>query len=91
MTDRATAALAVSTAGLVIGVYGASLPTITEARGQADDRGHLSAGERYAAVVASALVLGVAGITRSPEAALVGLVAVVGLSCAYHQAVTAQP
>jgi hypothetical protein len=91
MADRASAALAIGTASLVVGVYGASLPTLADARGQADDRGHLAAGERYAALVAVAVVLGVAGATRSAEAALVGLVAVVGMAAAYHGAVSATP
>lgn len=91
MSDRASAALAISTASLVVGVYGASLPTIADARAQGDDRGHLQASERYAAVVASAVVLGVAGATRSAEAAVVGLVAVIGLASAYRYAVNAQP
>lgn len=91
MSDRATAALAISTASLVVGVYGASLPPLAEARSQADDRGHLAACEKYAAVVAGALVLGVAGATRSPEAAIVGLVALIGFSAAYRAAVASAP
>lgn len=91
MSDHSSAALAVSTAALVVGVYSASLPTLAEARGVADDRGHLAASEKYAAVVAGAVVLGVAGVTRSPSAAVVGLVAVLGLASAYRYAVDAQP
>jgi hypothetical protein len=91
MSDQSGAALAIATASLVVGVYGASLPTLADTRGQADDRGHMGAAEKYAALVSVAVVLGVAGATRSPEAALVGLVAVVGMSAAYHAAVTASP
>lgn len=89
--DKATAALALSVVGLVPAVYAVALPNLAETRAQADDRGHLAAGERYAAVVAGAVVLGVAGATRSPEAALAGLVAVVGFSAAYRFACRANP
>lgn len=86
MTDKASAALAVSTVGLVIGVYSSALPTLADARGQHDDRGHLAAGERYAALVSVAVVLGVAGACRAPEAAVAGVIAVIGLSAAYRNA-----
>ena len=91
MSDKGSAALAIATASLVVGVYGATMPTMADTRAQADDRGHLSAAEKYAAVVSAAVVLGVAGATRSAEAALVGLVAVIGLASAYHYAVNATP
>lgn len=91
MNDRADAALAIGTASLVVGIYAAALPTLADARAAHDDRGHLSTAERYAAVVAAAVVLGVAGATRSSEAAVVGVVAVVGMSAAYHAAVCATP
>lgn len=91
MADQSQAALAVATAGLVVGVYGAALPTMAEARSQADDRGHMAAAEKYAALVSVALVLGVAGACRSPEAAAAGVLAVVGFSAAYRFACQAQP
>ena len=91
MSDKASSALAIATASLVVGIYGSSLPTLAEARGQSDDAGHLSAAETYAAVMSAAVVLGVAGATRSGEAAVVGLIAVVGLASAYHYAVALQP
>lgn len=91
MSDRASAALALSTVALVPAIYAASLPNLTDTRAQADDRGHLEAAERYAAGVAAAVVLGVAGVTRSPEAALAGLVAVVGFAAAYNRARRAEP
>lgn len=90
-TDHATAALALATVALVPAVYSCALPPLSETRGQADDRGHLSAAERYAALVAGAVVLGVAGVTRSPAAAAAGLIAVVGFSAAYRAATTATP
>lgn len=91
MSDRATTALALSTAGLVLSVYGTSLPTLADVRGQADDRGHLAASEKYAALVAGAVVLGVAGATRCPEAAVIGVVAIVALSAAYRTAAKTAP
>ena len=91
MADRSDAALALSVAALVPSIYSLSLPTLTDTRGQADDRGHIAAGEKYAACVAGAVVLGVAGVTRSATAAVAGLVAVVGLSAAYRFANRAQP
>jgi hypothetical protein len=89
--DQSTAALALATAGLVPAVYSAALPNLAEVRGQADDRGHLAAGERYAALVAGAVVLGVAGATRSPVAAAAGLVSLIAFSAAYRAAAVAQP
>lgn len=86
-----SAALAMATVAVVPAIYGAALPPMSEARGQADDRGHLAAAERYAAALSAAVVLGVAGVTRSPAAAVVGLVAVVGFSAAYRNAVQATP
>lgn len=91
MSDRATVALSVSTAGLVVAVYSAAMPTLADTRGQTDDRGHLRACEQYAAIVAGAVVLTVAAATRSPEAAAIGLVAVVGMSAVYHNAIRATP
>ena len=91
MIDRATAALVVSTAALVPAVYAVSLPNLAETRAQADDRGHLAASEHYAAGIAAAVVLGVAGVARSPEVALVGLVAVVAWAAAYDHARRATP
>lgn len=89
--DKSSAALAIATASLVPAVYAVAMPNLADVRAQADDRGHLAAGERYAALVAGAVVLGVAGATRSAEAALAGLVAVVGFSAAYRKATQAQP
>lgn len=89
--DNNTTALAISVVGLVPAIYSVALPSLADTRGQADDRGHLAAGERYAAMVAGAVVLGIAGATRSPAAALAGLVAVVGFSAAYRNATQAQP
>jgi hypothetical protein len=91
VSDKASAALAVSVVAVVPGIYGAALPPMSEARGQADDRGHLAAAERYAALLSAAVVLGIAGVTRSPEAAAVGLIAVVGFSAAYRNATKATP
>lgn len=91
MSDRATAALALSTVALVPAFYSAALPTLADTRGQADDRGHLEAAERYAAMVTGSVVLGVAAVTRSPEVALAGIVAVIGFSAAYAQARKAHP
>lgn len=89
--STATAALAVSTAGLVVGVFAAALPTLAETRAQADDRGHIEHAQRYAVIVSASLVLGVAGATRSPAAAVVGIAAVVGFAAAYRYAADAQP
>lgn len=89
--DRATAALAISTASLVPAIYSAAMPTLAETRGQADDRGHLAAAERYAALIAGAVVLGVAGVTQSPEVAVVGLVAIVAWAAAYDVARRTEP
>lgn len=89
--DSGRAALALSTVALVPAIYGAVLPAMADARAQADDRGHLAAGEKYAALLTGAVVLGVAGATRSPEAAAAGIVAVIGFAAAYHFAVTAEP
>lgn len=89
--DKANAALALSVVGLVPAVYGIALPSLADTRGQADDRGHLLASERYAAAVSAAVVLGVAGATRSPAAALAGVIAVVGFAAAYRFATQAQP
>ena len=91
MTDRGTIALALSTVALVPTIYGVVMPTMAETRAQADDHGHLARGEQYAAVIAGAVVLGVAGAARSPEAALAGLVAVVAFSAAFHFSGNAQP
>lgn len=92
MSDsKAAAALAVSVVAVVPSIYAAALPPLSETRGQADDRGHLVAAERYAAILSAAVVLGIAGVTRSPEAAAVGLVAVVGFSAAYRRANRATP
>jgi ABC-type spermidine/putrescine transport system permease subunit I len=89
--DKSTAALALATVGLVPAVYAVAMPPMADCRAQADDRGHLAAGERYAAIVSGAVVLGVAGATRSPAAALAGLVAVIGFASAYRYATRAQP
>lgn len=89
--DSGRTALALSTVALVPAIYGAVLPKMVDARAQADDRGHLAAGEKYAALLTGAVVLGVAGATRSPEAAAAGIVAVIGFAAAYHFAVVAQP
>lgn len=89
--DSGKAALALSTAALVPSIYGLALPSMAETRAQPDDDGHLAAGEKYAAVIAGAVVLGVAGATRSPEAALAGLIAVVAFASAYRVSVRTQP
>lgn len=89
--DKSSAALALSVVGLVPAVYGVALPSLADTRSQADDRGHLAAGEHYAAILSLALVLGVAGATRSPAAAFAGIVAVVGFSAAYRNAAQAHP
>lgn len=91
MADKSDAALALAVVGLVPAVYGIALPSLADTRGQADDRGHLAAGEKYAAVLSAAVVLGVAGATRSAPAALAGLIAVVGFSAAYRFATNAHP
>ena len=91
MMDSGRTALALSTVALVPAIYSSVLPKMTEAREQPDARGHLAAGEKYAALVTGAVVLGVAGACRSPEAAVAGLVAVVGFAAAYHFAIIAQP
>lgn len=89
--DRATAALTISTAALVPAIYAAALPTLADTRARADDRGHVAAAERYAALIAGSVVLGVAGVTRSPEVAVVGLVAVVAWAAAYDVARRVEP
>lgn len=89
--DKSTAALALAVVGLVPAVYAVALPSMADCRAQVDDRGHMAAGERYAAVVSAAVVLGVAGATRSAEAAAAGLVAVIGFSAAYRYATRAHP
>lgn len=91
MTDRASAALALSTAAIVPAIFAAALPNIADVRSQHDERGHLAAAEQYAALVSAAVVLGIAGVTRSPEAALAGIVAVIGFSSAYAHARKATP
>lgn len=91
MADRSDAALALATVALVPAIYAASLPNLAETRGQADDRGHLGAAQSYATCVAAAVVIGVAGVTRSPLAAVAGLLAVVGFAAAYDNARKAQP
>jgi hypothetical protein len=89
--DRSELALALSAVTIVPTIYGLALPSLSEARSQADDRGHLQASEHYAAVLSVAVVLGIAGVTRSPQAGAVGLLAVVALSGAYRHAVDATP
>jgi hypothetical protein len=89
--DRSDAALAVSTAALVVGVYGATMPTMADTRAQYDDDGHLAASQRYAACVSIALVLGVAAVTRSAATAVIGTVAVVGFSAAFKAAADHAP
>lgn len=89
--DKSTAALSLAVVSVVPAVYSVALPSMADCRAQSDDRGHLAAGERYAALVAGAVVLGVAGATRSPAAALAGLVAVLGFSSAYRYATRAEP
>lgn len=91
MADASRTALALSTVALVPSIYGVVLPAMADVRGQADDRGHIAASEQYAALLAGAVVLGVAGATRSPEAALAGIVAVIGFAAAYHRARCVQP
>lgn len=91
MSDRADLALAMSTVALVPSIYSAALPNLADTRAQADDRGHLAAAQQYATVVAGAVVLGVAGVTRSPLVALAGLVAVIGFASAYENARRAHP
>lgn len=85
--DTAGAALAVSTAGLVVGVYGASLPRLSDTRAQHDDAGHLARSQQYAAGVSVAVVLGLAAVTRSAEVAVVGCVAALAMAAAYRAAV----
>lgn len=89
--DKGNAALALSTAALVPSIYALALPNMAETRARHDDDGHLEAGERYAAIIAGAVVLGVAGATRSPEAGLAGLVAVVAFAAAYRVSVRTAP
>lgn len=89
--DKSNAALSLAVVGLVPAVYAVALPSLADVRGQHDDRGHLAEGERYAAIISAAVVLGVAGATRSPEAALAGLVAVIGFSSAYRRSVRSLP
>lgn len=85
-TDTNKAVLALSTIALVPTFYGAILPNLADVRSMADDRGHLAASEQYAAVVTGAVVLGAAAVTRSPEVAFAGLIALVAFSAAYHRA-----
>lgn len=89
--DTNNAALAVSTAALVVGIYGASMPTVSDARAQYDDHGHLTKSNQYATLVAGAAVLSAAVVTRSAAVAVVGLVAVVGFSSAFHTATIHRP
>lgn len=91
MTDKGSIALALSTAAIVPSIYGVVMPSMADARAQSDDHGHLARCEQYAAIIAGAVVLGVAGAARSPEAGLAGLVAVVAFAAAYHHSVNAQP
>lgn len=86
MSDRATLALAVSTAALVPAVYGVCLPTVAEVRASSSNRVGLTTGETSAAIVAGGVVLALAVATRSPEVAAAGLAAVVGLAAAYGHA-----
>lgn len=89
--DNNRAALAVATAGLVVGVYGASLPRLSDTRAQHDDAGHLERSQQYAASVSVAVVLGVAAVARSAEVALIGTGAVLALAVAYRAAVAYTP
>lgn len=89
--DKSTAAVALATAALVPAVYAVALPSMADVRGQHDDSGHLVACERYAALVAGAMVLGVGAVTRSPAALAAGGIALVGFSAAYRHATQAQP
>lgn len=91
MSDSGDVALALSTVAIVPSIYGIVMPSMTEVRGQADDDGNLSRGEQYAAVISVAVVLGVAGAARSPQAALAGMVAVVAFAAAFHNSVRAEP
>lgn len=84
-------AVAVATVGIVPAIFGAALPPMSEVRGVTDDRGHIAAAEQYAVLVSSAVVLGLAGVTRSGTVALVGMVAVVGFASAYKLARVADP
>lgn len=89
--DKSGAALAVATAGLVVGVYGASLPRLSDTRAQHDDAGHLARSQQYAATVSVAVVLGVAAVARSAEVAVVGVAAVLGMAVAYKAATEFAP
>lgn len=89
--DNNNAALAVATVALVPAIFGAALPPMSEVRGVADDRGHLAAAEQYAVLCSAAVVLGLAGVTRSGTVALVGTAAVVGFAAAYRLARVAEP
>lgn len=89
--DTSNAALAVATVGLVPAIFGAALPPMSEVRGIADDRGHVAAAEQYAVLVSSAVVLGLAGVTRSPAVAIVGMVSVIGFASAYKLARITDP
>jgi hypothetical protein len=91
MLDKADAALAVSTAALVVGVYSAAMPTMAETRAQYDDHGHLRASNQYATIVAGVSVLALAALTRSASVAVIGVVAVVGMSSAFHTATITRP
>lgn len=83
-TDNA--AIGLSTAALVVSLYGASLPKLDEVRSHDDVHGHVAACEAYAAAVGAGVVVVAAVVTRSPEVALIGLTAVIGLSAAYAYA-----
>lgn len=89
--DNAGAAIAVSTAALVVGVYSTALPRLSETRAQYDDAGHLARSQQYAATVSVAVVLGVAAVARSAEVAVVGVSAVLALAVAYKAAVEFTP
>lgn len=84
--DNSGAALAVATAGLVVGVYSAAMPKLSDTRAQYDDAGHLTRAQQYAATVSVAVVLGVAAVARSSEVAVVGTAAVLGMAVAYKAA-----
>lgn len=89
--DKQDAAVALGAAGLVVAVYGATMPTLADTRAQVDDGGHLSAAQRYAATVSIATVLGIAAVTRSAGVAVVGTVAVLGMAGVFRSATEYAP
>lgn len=89
--DKQDATLALAAGGLVVAVYGATMPTLADTRAQVDDAGHLAAGQQYAAAASIAMVIGIAAVTRSPGVAVVGTVAVLALAGCFRAATNYMP